>query len=74
MQDGAGSGDMAPWWEPLTSGYFLTLVGVLAFLGLLTLIIWTLYSGQRRERLETRSRIEALPADVNADETPVAPS
>ena len=68
--ESAGSGGMQgpAWWEPLTSNYFLTLLGVLVFLALLTLIIWTLYGGQRKERLETRKKIQQLPLDVNQDE------
>jgi DNA-binding transcriptional ArsR family regulator len=66
--DSAASTEGPAWWEPLTSNYFLTLLGVLVFLGLLTLIIWTLYGGQRKERAEIRRRLGTLPADVNASE------
>ncbi len=64
MADTAGPA----WWEPLTSNYFLTLMGVLVFLGLLTLIIWTLYGSQRNERLAMRTKIGTLPLDVNREE------
>lgn len=63
--------DGPAWWEPLMSNYFLTLMGVLVFLGLLTLIIWTLYGGQRKERAEVRRRLSMLPFDVNKDEARV---
>lgn len=70
--ESAMSDSMGPaWWEPLTSNYFLTLMGVLVFLGLLTLIIWTLYGGQRKERLAMRKKIETLPLDVNREEAPL---
>ena len=68
--ESAAAGSGQAWWEPLTSNYFLTLVGVLVFLGLLTLIIWTLHSGQRQERLEIRKKVAHLPIDVNKDEMP----
>lgn len=67
--DAAGMSGPA-WWEPLTSNYFLTLMGVLVFLGLVALIIWTLYGNQRKERLAMRKTIQALPLDVNRDEAP----
>lgn len=77
FRDGGGAGGENPpasggGDEPLgafTSTHMLTMFAILVFLTLISLLVWTLWQDQARERTKVRALIAQLPADVNAAES-----